>query len=225
MGDLGDPIASGRASDVYWHTATTVLRRYKTDVDATREARLMTWLHEAGYPVPRVDAASGRDMVMERIQGPTMLEDLGDHPWRIPRRTRVLAALHLDLHTLTAPIWLWGRDRVPDGDRVVHLDLHPGNVILAPSGPVVIDWTGSARGIGAFDDAVTVVISRTFGTTKPIEVVGRRVLAEAFVQFAGRAAIRAQMPAACRFRVVDRNLTDGERAAVGALEARFSRRR
>ncbi len=31
-------------------------------------------------------------------------------------------------------------------ERIVHLDLHPGNVMLTAGGPVVIDWTNVAAG-------------------------------------------------------------------------------
>jgi aminoglycoside phosphotransferase (APT) family kinase protein len=31
-------------------------------------------------------------------------------------------------------------DRLPDGDAICHGDYHPGNIIMSPQGPVVIDW-------------------------------------------------------------------------------------
>ena len=34
------------------------------------------------------------------------------------------------------------------GDRVLHIDLHPENVIISPAGPVVIDWSGASAGPG-----------------------------------------------------------------------------
>ena len=37
----------------------------------------MRYVRERGYPVPAVYAVSGPDMVMERVDGPTMLKDLG----------------------------------------------------------------------------------------------------------------------------------------------------
>ncbi len=32
-------------------------------------------------------------------------------------------------------------DGLPDGDRLCHGDLHPGNLLLGRDGPAVIDWT------------------------------------------------------------------------------------
>jgi aminoglycoside phosphotransferase (APT) family kinase protein len=49
----------------------------------------------------------------------------------------LLARLHAQLHEIEAP------PELGDG-RLLHMDFHPGNVILSPDGPVVIDW-GIAR--------------------------------------------------------------------------------
>lgn len=37
-------------------------------------------------------------------------------------------------------------DALPDGDRLLHGDLHVGNVILSPDGMVLIDWSKAAMG-------------------------------------------------------------------------------
>ncbi|WP_353939611.1 phosphotransferase [Micromonospora sp. b486] len=42
--------------------------------------------------------------------------------------------------------------------RLLHLDLHPHNVLLAAHGPVVIDWTDSAEGPPALDRTTTALI-------------------------------------------------------------------
>jgi hypothetical protein len=47
-----------------------------------------------------------------------------------------------------------GADRdIADGDDLVHLDFHTGNVLVDPSGDVtgVVDWDGAARGDGRLD--------------------------------------------------------------------------
>ena len=66
-----------------------------------------------------------------------------------------LADLHDRLHVIPAPDWL---PAIDDGDRLVHLDLHPMNVIMTASGPVVIDWTNAARGDPLVDVAMTIVL-------------------------------------------------------------------
>lgn len=85
-------LASGRSADVFDLGDGSVLRRYRTDRDCAPEAALMTWL-EAGIPVPKVRSASGRDLVMERIPGVTMLEDLEACPWKVFSHIRTLANL------------------------------------------------------------------------------------------------------------------------------------
>ena len=39
--------------------------------------------------------------------------------------------------------------------RLLHGDLHPGNVLLGPSGPVLIDWTDAGSGPPAHDTATS----------------------------------------------------------------------
>ena len=74
-------------------------------------------------------------LVLELVDGPTMLADLGRRPWRLARHARTLAELHARLH------------KVPyEGERLLHLDLHPDNVLLSARGPVVIDWTNARAG-------------------------------------------------------------------------------
>ncbi len=98
----------------------------------------------ARHPVPAVLAVDGGDLIMERLHGRDMLADLTSRPWRTARYGRVLAALHDQLHQIAAPEGL--RRPFGTGDRIVHLDLHPGNVMLTADGPVVIDWTNAATG-------------------------------------------------------------------------------
>ena len=102
----------------------------------TREARIMEYVRGLGYPVPAIDEISddGLDMVMERIEGLDMVATMSKRPWTIPRQGRVLAELHVQLHELSAPDWLHEAP-VGRGNRLVHLDLHPLNVIVSPRGP------------------------------------------------------------------------------------------
>ena len=124
-----------------------------------REAQVMEYARSRGFPVPAVEEVSddGLNLVMERIDGPDMVTLMSKHPWSIPRQGRVLADLHRRLHELTAPDWL--RDApVGRGDRLLHLDLHPLNVMMSPRGPVVIDWAGACRGDPAVDVALAWVV-------------------------------------------------------------------
>jgi Ser/Thr protein kinase RdoA (MazF antagonist) len=127
----GRLIASGRAAYVFDLGDGTVLRRYRSEHDCEPEGRLMGWLAESGVPVPLVHRATGRDLVMDHVSGPSMLDDLQRRPWRLRRHARTLAALQRSINDVVAPDWLLPDDRVPDGSSVVHGDLHPMNVIPA----------------------------------------------------------------------------------------------
>ena len=149
-------IGRGRAADVYALDADRVLRRYRTPHSCAAEADLMRYLRRVGYPVPAVLAVDGGDLIMERLHGRDMLADLTSRPWRTARQGRVLAALHNQLHQIAAPEGL--RRPFGTGDRIMHLDLHPGNVMLTADGPVVIDWTNAAAGPSGADVAMAYLI-------------------------------------------------------------------
>src|SRR5215471_16630565 len=99
----GPLIGAGRTADVFALGPDRVLRRYRTARDTQREAGLMTYLAQAGFPVPKVYDSSGPDLVMERIRGRDMLADLGRRPWLVRRHARSLAELHDRLHQIPAP--------------------------------------------------------------------------------------------------------------------------
>lgn len=175
MNELSAPgrlIGAGRAADVYDLEGGRVLRRYRVEKSAATpefrarltaqvqlEARLMEYLFAAGFPVPQVFEASGGDLVMARVDGIDMLADIGKHPWLAWRHAATLAQMHDLLHEIEAPDWL--ARPLGDGDRVMHLDLHPGNVMLTASGPVVIDWSNCAAGPPGADVAMASLIMAT----------------------------------------------------------------
>lgn len=208
------PLASGRAADVYDQGDGTVLRRYRTDHDVAAEARLMTWLSGQGLPTPKVVRAGGRDIVMERIVGPTMLEDLQRRPWRVVRHARSLARLQRRLAVLPAPPWLPSDEQLEDGSAVLHLDLHPMNVLLGPAGPVLIDWTNARRGPAGADAATTHLLMAGVEVQGPRDRVGRRVLVAAFDLARGPRLVREHLSVAARRRLEDPNLTDHERSEL-----------
>ncbi|MGH6657577.1 MAG: hypothetical protein ACRDVE_20520 [Actinocrinis sp.] len=60
---------------------------------------MMRYLNLRGFPAPRLyKADGGRDMELERIDGPTMLKALVRKPWRTAHYARTLADLHRRLH-------------------------------------------------------------------------------------------------------------------------------
>jgi tRNA A-37 threonylcarbamoyl transferase component Bud32 len=145
-------VGSGRDADVFSLGSDRVLRRYREGGDATREAEIMAFVAEQGYPVPAVYDVDGADLVMERIDGPTMLVALGEGTLELAHAARTLAQLQDRLHKLP------GRPGAPDGDRVIHLDFHPENVMVGSRGPMVIDWRNATDGAADLDVALSAVI-------------------------------------------------------------------
>lgn len=145
-------VGSGRDADVFSLGEGRVLRRYREGGDATREAEIMAFVAAHGYPVPAVFDVDGADLVMERVDGPTMLVALGEGTLELAHAARSLAQLQDRLHNLP------GRPGAPAGDRVIHLDFHPENVMIGSRGPMVIDWRNAADGPADLDVALSAVI-------------------------------------------------------------------
>src|SRR5689334_6315742 len=143
-----DLIATGRDADVFALDDERVLRRYRDGGDVAREAAVMVYLAEQGFPVPVVHEAVGADIVMERLSGPTMLAALRAGEVDASSAGRTLADLHHQLRRVPA------RVSPEPAVRVLHLDLHPDNVILDPRGPVVIDWRNTREGAPDLDAAM-----------------------------------------------------------------------
>ena len=215
----GALIGRGRAADVYEYGEGRVLRRYRSERDHAAEVELMAYLRERGYPVPEVFAVEGRDMVMERVVGPTMLRELGRRPWRVRRYAKMLADLHRRLHAFAPPPEL--RDGFGPRETVLHLDLHPDNVLLTPFGPVVIDWSNAAAGAAGADVAKTVLIMALSETEvsallRPLLSAMRKAFLRTFVA-AAQADPAPYLPVVGRARVGDPHLTPVEAKRLDAF--------
>ncbi len=186
-----------------------MLRRYREPGRGAiaREAAAMAHVTAHGFPAPAVFAADGPDLVMERLHGPVLLDAVaaGDHDVR--DAGRVLADLHAGLHALPS------RTGTPD-ERVLHLDLHPANVVLTPRGPVLIDWTNATDGPPDLDVALTAVILAQVAVDPGHEYAGvaAQMLAT-FVEATGGQTL-AMLDRAVARRAADRSLTAAE---VGLL--------
>jgi aminoglycoside phosphotransferase (APT) family kinase protein len=186
----------------------------------TREAQIMEHVRSQGFPVPAVEEVSddGLDMVMERIEGADMVAVMSKRPWTIPRQGRLLADLHRQLHGLSAPDWL---DDAPvgRGDRILHLDLHPLNVMISPTGPVVIDWTGASRGEPAVDVALAWVLMAA-GEVPTGRLIGtilgraRSALVKSFTSSFDLEEVRRVMSDVVTWKVSDPHMSAAEQARM-----------
>lgn len=182
-------IAQGRTADVFDLGDGRALRRYRVALSAEPEVRVMRHLETYGYPVPHVFEADGTDIVMERVKGGTLFDQLVKEPEQYERYGRLLGELHERLHRMSAPAWLTGPDSPRDA-VIVHRDLHPNNVLLSERGPVVIDWNDVAAGRASVDAAITVIVllgaELEVEATVAEQVDGlRSLLVDAFLQTCG----------------------------------------
>ncbi len=141
----------------------------------------------AGVPAPAVGdqiEVEGRPgLLFERIDGPTMLEVFLSDPGKAVDFAVPFTDLHVDF--LNAPasedlpdVKEYLADKIdradlplaqraqakdhmvglPDGEATLHGDYHPGNILLAPAGPIIIDWGEAAKGAVAADVARTLIL-------------------------------------------------------------------
>jgi aminoglycoside phosphotransferase (APT) family kinase protein len=120
-------------------------------------------------------------LLMERLDGVDLLKELEKKPWRTWRVGRELAEVHARLHdTPAAPGMDSAKDRIrhqlasalvpddirpgalalldaaPDGDRLCHVDFHPGNLMRLRDGSLrIVDFGPACSGDPAWDHAAT----------------------------------------------------------------------
>lgn len=113
------------------------------------------------------------------------------------------------LHTVPAPS---GKDTC-----VVHLDLHPDNVMMTSRGPVVIDWRDAREGKADLDLATTCVIFGSVAVSRsgPFAELARsaRAFVDAFVPLVADRALLA-LDEAVELRRRNPNLDEIEREDV-----------
>jgi aminoglycoside phosphotransferase (APT) family kinase protein len=134
----------------------------------------------------------------------------------------VLARLHGQVHAVPALDWLrapFAGGRAGEGEVLLHLDLHPENVLLSGRGPVVIDWEGAGRGPAEADVALcwlVVATSEVPGSAwqRAVGRAGQRLFADIVVRRAGVRVDAAWRAEAARFRLLDPHLRPGEAARV-----------
>jgi aminoglycoside phosphotransferase (APT) family kinase protein len=193
------------------------------------EARTMEYLRGQGYPVPAVEEISddGTDLVMERIDGPSMVDYMSRRPWAIRGQGKVLATLHRQLHEIAAPDFLPAAP-VGAGDRFLHMDLHPLNVMIGAKGPVVIDWPNAARGDPLVDLGLAWVLMAA-GEIPSNPVIGailgrgRAALINGFLANvdSDRGALERKLRDVVGYKVRDPNMSASEQRAMWRVVEKF----
>ncbi|MBG0813128.1 phosphotransferase [Planomonospora sp. ID82291] len=218
---VGSLIAAGRDCEILDAGPGRVVRRSRHGRTLEREAAVMRHARRHGFPAPEVFDADGSDILMERVDGPSLLAEMVRAPGDAPRRVRVLTALLRDLAGVRAPGWLQAAPGCP-GDRLLHRDLHPANVLLSADGPRVVDWADAARGAADADVACTWLLLATTPADPSLEA-HRAAMMAAFLEDADAAAARPYLGAMADRRRADRNITDAEKAGIEDFLAEHAR--
>ena len=223
MSAPGPLIASGRDADIYAYGDRLVLRRARGGRSLAGEAKIMEYVRGFGYPVPAVDRLSddGSELIMQRVDGPSMVEVLGRRPWTLRANGRLLSDLHRRLHEIVAPDWVKAAP-CGSGSSLVHLDLHPLNVLISSSGPVVIDWANASRGDGAVDVALTWVLMSAGeipGNRLKAAVMGRArgLILDSFLAGIDPEPVRGVLRSVVEWKVTDPNMSEAENRRMWAL--------
>lgn len=186
MNNLKQPIAVGRTAEIYAYEDEKVLKLFFPTVPRSwieKEIDTGRHIQATQLPVPkvyeRVELDDRVGVVYERIEGPSLLNELARKPWNTVRYARLLANLHVQVHEVNAPPNLetqkdWARGGIPEteklsenlrervldlldsmseGNELCHGDFHPGNIIMTRRGPIIIDWMTVSRGVGYGDVA------------------------------------------------------------------------
>jgi aminoglycoside phosphotransferase (APT) family kinase protein len=227
-------LASGRDGDIFEFAPGLVLRKTRDGRSIAHEARTMQYVAEHGYPVPRIEEvrADGTEIVMERIEGPIMMDAMVRPPWKLGDHLRLLADLHDQLHKIPAPDWLPGMpDGGPDGRSVMlHLDLHPLNVIMSPTGPVVIDWPDARGGDPLVDVALSYALIACGQIPLPrpvaaaIDSVRTPLLNRFFAKRYAGPAFWHRVAEMAELKCFDENMAPREIVALRALAAKSAAR-
>ena len=162
-------------------------------------------------------------IIMERIDGPDLLthhlEEAVDRVEQRSHRRRgaraaarrssrhrsvpsLLDRARLDASPLVPPhIAAWALRELatlPDGDRLLHGDFHPANILMASAGPVVIDWPNITRGNPDADLGRSLLMIR-MGELPPGSPLVIRIGARVRAQTAARRRTCARIAACATF--------------------------
>ncbi len=210
-------IAEGREAEMFAWEGGRVLRLYRpgfSRAEAERQARLLDIVASSGVRVPAqygiVELEDRPGLILERLDGPDLLAEIGARPWRLFSGGSVWGRLHAEINSRQAPDDLEptrGRysrqvaqsplipdkfrppalarlESLPDGDRLNHGDYHPANIMRHQGGYASIDWSNATRG-PADADYVRSYIMCTLGDLPP----GTPALIRIMARF-GRRALR-----------------------------------
>jgi len=185
QGSLGEKIGEGTTADIHVWAPGQIVKLFKAGVSprlGRHEARMTRAVFAAGAPnvLDEVTLEGRFGIVLQRLDGPTLLQLLLTRTLTYEQVGAILATLYLSVHKTPPPSgvpslrrWIDAVsqtsreilpehiatgvltliDRLPREDGLCHADLHPGNVIMTTDGPRIIDWSCALRASAVFDIA------------------------------------------------------------------------
>jgi aminoglycoside phosphotransferase (APT) family kinase protein len=187
-------LARGGQSDIYALGEDRIIRVPRRSQDHERiryEYDVYRQLDGSGLDVPRayelVEIRGSPCIVMQRITGLTMTDEIKRRPFSLKEAARELAALHLAVlatrggdavvkaadkarFCITASASFSPEEKatltglvssLPEGSALCHGDFHPGNIMRDRGRTWIIDWSAASRGDPVSDIAHTYLLLST----------------------------------------------------------------
>jgi hypothetical protein len=136
----------------------------------------------------------------------------------VRRQAATLADLHRRLHEIDAPDFLPAAP-VGVGAKVLHLDLHPLNVMVGPKGVFVIDWPNAHRGDPDVDVGLAWVLMAAGqipgqGLKTKVMAFGRSLLVNGFLSKFDRTRVAGHLRQIVEMKVKDPHMSEQEVAGM-----------
>lgn len=196
-------LAQGGQAEIYEldkYKVIRVLRSKEDEENLKAEMAIMKLLKEKGKAVPKVYEylkIDGRpSVIMERLNGETMLEEMKRKPFELLKQAKKFAKLHIEVTDSAEGLGIISiNDRaaylvpkaemldkelkkfvleilnqLPRGNDICHGDFHPGNIIIANGQYYVIDWSGVTSGEKLSDIAHTYLLLRNTPRTTGVNM-------------------------------------------------------
>lgn len=196
-------LAQGGQAEIYEldkYKVIRVLRSKEDEENLKAEMAIMKLLKEKGKAVPKVYEylkIDGRpSIIMERLNGETMLDEMKRKPFELLKQAKKLAKLHIEVTDSAEGLGIISiNDRaaylipkaemldkelkkfvleilnqLPRGNDICHGDFHPGNIIISNGQYYVIDWSGVTSGEKLSDIAHTYLLLRNTPRTPGVNM-------------------------------------------------------
>ncbi|WP_108928237.1 phosphotransferase family protein [Leptospira johnsonii] len=188
----GNSLAIGRSAEISEYGPSKILKLFFKEIPASEidtEYSNSVIAFSTGATsmkcYEKVKVGDRQGLIFDRLDGISLTKLPDKKPLTFFSLSRILADLHLDLHSKRAkklkdirseavktlskePLSFLSKDEkkiakeliedLPEGSSVLHLDFHPENVIVANDSFVIIDWMTALKGDPAADVASTVFL-------------------------------------------------------------------